>query len=406
MVDLRTTIFDLFGASEAHELPAAIFEVVLNPELMNKVGERYRNMFPDLSIDVLRQYFQDNQSDRSVLKQDYTPGSICRIVAEVAGNGGRIGDLCAGTGSLTLAAWNINPAAHFVCYEVSSASIPFLLFNLAVRSIEADVVQGDLLANEVKTVYQIRKGRVSATKEVPESNFDGVVLNPPYSLKWSGKSDSRTSAYPAAPKSKADFMFVLIGLSMLNDNGKLCAILPHGVLFRGATEGKIRQQLVEEGRLDSVIGLAPNLFSHTTIPTVLFVLNKGFNRLDPVMVIDASDIMVKKPKQNELTSENIDEIIKLFCDRKEVAKKARLVSIEEIAENGFNLNIPRYVDNYEPPAIPDPAQTLKEIIRTERSIRQTKLDLLHKLQEFRGTDPEAQKELDETRELFKLWLTT
>ena len=201
-------------------------------------------------------------------------------------------------------------------------------------------------------------------------------------------------------------MFVLIGLSMLNDNGKLCAILPHGVLFRGATEGKIRQQLVEEGRLDSVIGLAPNLFSHTTIPTVLFVLNKGFNRLDPVMVIDASDIMVKKPKQNELTSENIDEIIKLFCDRKEVAKKARLVSIEEIAENGFNLNIPRYVDNYEPPAIPDPAQTLKEIIRTERSIRQTKLDLLHKLQEFRGTDPEAQKELDETRELFKLWLTT
>ncbi|MDI3537616.1 MAG: type restriction enzyme protein [Eubacteriaceae bacterium] len=181
--------------------------------------------------------------------------------------------------------------------------------------------------------------------------FDAVVANPPYSAKWDnhpGKlKDARFNEYGVlAPASKADFAFVLHSLYHLNDGGTMAIVLPHGVLFRGATEGKIRQTLIEKNRLDAVIGLPANLFYGTSIPTTILVFKKNRVNRD-VLFIDASNEFEKGKNQNNLSDANIEKIIKTYQARQDVEKYAHLASLEEMVENDYNLNIPRYVDTFE-----------------------------------------------------------
>lgn len=178
---------------------------------------------------------------------------------------------------------------------------------------------------------------------------DAVVSNPPYSLNWETtdkENDPRFRGYGLAPKTKADYAFLLHGLYHLKPDGIMGIVLPHGVLFRGGSEGAIRKQLIEKNQIEAIIGLPANLFYSTPIPTLIMILRK--NRTDDsVLFIDASNEYKAEKKQNFLTEEHIQKIFNAVKDRKDIPKYARLVSKAEIVANDYNLNIPRYVDTFE-----------------------------------------------------------
>lgn len=183
-------------------------------------------------------------------------------------------------------------------------------------------------------------------------SFDAVVANPPYSARWDNAKtklkDPRFSDYgKLAPASKADFAFVLHSYYHLNQTGTMAIVLPHGVLFRGAAEAKIRKTLiVDKNALDTVIGLPANLFYGTSIPTTILVLKRNRKTKD-ILFIDASAGFEKVKNQNLLRDEDIDKIITTAIARKDVDKYAHLATREEIEANDYNLNIPRYVDTFE-----------------------------------------------------------
>lgn len=181
--------------------------------------------------------------------------------------------------------------------------------------------------------------------------FDAVVANPPYSQHWDNTEtklkDPRFKDFgKLAPKSKADFAFVEHCVYHLKDSGRMAIVLPHGVLFRGAAEGVIRKALIEKNYLDAVIGLPANLFYSTSIPTVVLVFRKDRKTRD-ILFIDASQHFEKGKNQNHLRDEDIDLIFETYINRKDVDKYAHVASPDEIKENEYNLNIPRYVDTFE-----------------------------------------------------------
>ena len=161
--------------------------------------------------------------------------------------------------------------------------------------------------------------------------------------------DERFSAYgKLAPKSKADFAFIQHMFYQLSDNGTMAVVLPHGVLFRGASEGTIREYLIKEKNyLDAIIGLPANIFYGTSIPTCILVFKKCRKEDDNILFIDASKEFEKVKTQNKLREQHIQKIVETYRDRKEIEKYSHLASLQEIAENDYNLNIPRYVDTFE-----------------------------------------------------------
>lgn len=178
-------------------------------------------------------------------------------------------------------------------------------------------------------------------------SVDAVVSNPPYSQKWDSTNkeyDPRYSGYGLAPKGKADYAFLLHDLYHVLDDGIMTIVLPHGVLFRGGEEGTIRKNLIEKNNIDAIIGLPPNIFFGTGIPTIIMVLRKKRDR-DNVLIIDASKGFVKEGKNNKLRACDIKRIADTFINRESIPNYSRVVEKEEIRENEYNLNIPRYVDS-------------------------------------------------------------
>ena len=233
---------------------------------------------------------------------------------------------------------------------------------------------------------------------VSKTMFDAVVMNPPYSLKWSANKgflqDPRFSPYGVlAPKSKADYAFLLHGFYHLKNTGTMAIVLPHGVLFRGAAEGKIRKKLLENGSIDAVIGLPANLFYSTSIPTVIVVLKKDKTDRN-VMFIDASKGFEKKKNQNKLREKDIQKILDTYEKRKDVERYAHLAKFDEIEENDFNLNIPRYVDTF----VPEPPVDLKKVAadlhETNVEIEKNQRELVGMLKELTSDDTEIMDGLD------------
>jgi type I restriction enzyme M protein len=180
--------------------------------------------------------------------------------------------------------------------------------------------------------------------------LDAVVSNPPYSQKWDPShksSDARYARFGLAPKSKADYAFLLHDLYHLKPDGIMAIVLPHGVLFRGGDEGKIRKNLIENDHLESIIGLPSNIFFGTGIPTIILVLRQRRQSSD-VLIVDASKGFAKEGKNNKLRASDIKKIADTVIARSTVPRYSRLVSKAEIQENDYNLNIPRYVDSSEP----------------------------------------------------------
>ena len=232
-----------------------------------------------------------------------------------------------------------------------------------------------------------------------KNNFDAVVMNPPYSIPWSATKgfldDPRFSKYGVlAPKSKADYAFLLHGYYHLKSTGTMAIVLPHGILFRGAREGKIRQKLLEDGSIDAVIGLPANLFFSTSIPTVVVVLKKDKQDRN-VMFIDASKEFEKQKNQNILRDEDIGKILDTYKKREDVDKYAHLATFDEIKENDYNLNIPRYVDTFEPEPPVDLGKLTKKMEETQKEIEKTQSELLGMMKELTSKDEKTQNDLNE-----------
>ncbi|WP_238709879.1 N-6 DNA methylase [Streptococcus suis] len=338
------------------------------------------------------------------MKQDYTPDGVAELLARVSRSGKSLADICAGTGSLTIQYLNHHPDVEFVrCEEFSARVIPFLLINLAIRKIDAEVIHGDSLTREHFNVYAIRDGVIRQIDSPTDRKVDVVISNPPYSMAWTPISDERFDRYGLAPKTKADFAFLLHGFHQLEEDGTMSLILPHGVLFRGNSEGTIRQQLLEHGVIDSIIGLAPNLFLNTGIPVAILLLRKGRSQKD-VFFVDAKDEFTKGKAQNSLDVEHIKKIAAVVSLRMTTERFSYLADWEELVENGFNLNIPRYVDTFIPEEVQPLGVILRELIEIDKEIAETEREFARLFGQLVATDPTEQEELENDQQLLSKYV--
>ncbi len=394
-------INEILGIKEAYEFPDKLLKYVLAND--NRIYDVFLEEEPDLNKDVLNEYYQSEHGDRDKLKQDFTPNSLAYLVNCLAGEGKQVADICSGTGTLTINNWKLDKDKIYHIEEFSSRAIPALLFNLAIRNMNAEVFHMDVLSREIFGVYEVKSGEKYSTvtrieKEYTAEKQDIVIMNPPYSMKWSGENDERFEDYGIAPKSKGDYAFVLHGLNMLKEGGALVAILPHGVLFRGAQEEKIRKKIIEKNQLDAVIGLPNKLFMNTGIPVCILILKK--NRIsDKTIFIDASREFDKEGKNNILTDENIDKITKAYKSNWEIKRYSEIKTIEDFKENDFNLNIPRYVDTFEPEKIEPLDTILKELINIETEIKKTEEEFYEMFMQL-----ESEEGLDEEKKLLRKYM--
>ena len=211
-----------------------------------------------------------------------------------------------------------------------------------MKDTEFEIFHGDTLLNQWDLLNEMNPSK--------KMEFDAIVANPPFSLRWEPNDtmadDFRFKSYGLAPKSAADFSFLLHGFHFLGKEGTMAIILPHGVLFRGGAEERIRTKLLKDNHIDTVIGLPSNLFYSTGIPVCILVLKKC-KKQDDVLFINASNHFEKGKRQNSLTEDNIEHIVETYKYRNEIERYSRRVSIEEIEKNGYNLNISRYVSTAE-----------------------------------------------------------
>ena len=236
-----------------------------------------------------------------------------------------------------------------------------------VKDTEFEIFHGDTLANEWDRLRELNPAK--------QPKFDAIVANPPFSLRWEpGEAmadDVRFKNHGLAPKSAADFAFLLHGFHFLKDEGVMAIILPHGVLFRGGAEERIRTKLLKDGHIDTVIGLPSNLFYSTGIPVCILVLKKC-KKPDDVLFINAAEHFVKGKRQNQLTDEHIAKIIDTYKFRKEQERYSRRVEMAEIEKNDFNLNISRYISTAVGEAEIDLDDTHQALLDLEKAIAAAK----------------------------------
>ena len=328
----------------------------------------------------------------------YTPQAVSKILTKIAiagqenKKGLSVYDPCMGSGSLLLNAKKYATEPGYIKYygqELNTSTYNLARMNMFLHGItpENQVLRnGDTLDGDWPTGE--------------ETDFNMVLMNPPYSAKWSATAgflqDERFSDYGVlAPKSKADYAFLLHGLYHLKSNGTMAIVLPHGVLFRGAAEGKIREKLLRSGNIYAVIGLPANLFYNTSIPTCIIVLKKQRDLLErDVLFIDASKKFNKGKKQNEMTDQHIAEVMELYSKREIVEKESFLASFDDIEKNDFNLNIPRYVDNFEKEEEIDLNELLSEMKKTDEELQQTQTEFMSLLKELTSPDEKIMSSLN------------
>jgi type I restriction enzyme M protein len=235
-----------------------------------------------------------------------------------------------------------------------------------VKDTEFEIYHGDTLTNDWDILRELNPAKKPA--------FDAIVANPPFSYRWEPTDamgdDVRFKNYGLAPKSAADFAFLLHGFHFLKDEGVMAIILPHGVLFRGGAEERIRTKLLKDGHIDTVIGLPANLFYSTGIPVCILVLKKC-KKPDDVLFINAAEHFVKGKRQNQLTDEHIEKIINTYQFRTEEDRYSKRIGMERIAGEGYNLNISRYISTAEQGIAIDLTATHIELVEIDKLIRES-----------------------------------
>ena len=299
----------------------------------------------------------------------YTPQYVSKILAKIVTTGKTklksVYDPTCGSGSLLLrVAKEVKEVSNFYGQELNRTTYNLARMNMILHDVhfrKFDIRQEDTLEHPQHI----------------DLRFEAVVANPPFSAKWSASplfmNDDRFSQYgKLAPKSKADYAFVQHMIYQLDENGTMAVVLPHGVLFRGAAEGHIRQYLIEDRNyLDAVIGLPANIFYGTSIPTCILVFKKCREEPDNILFIDASQYFEKNKNQNSLTEEHIEKIVTTYRERKVEEKYSYLATLDEIKENDYNLNIPRYVDTFEEEEPVDIKAVAKELKKLDTKIEKT-----------------------------------
>ncbi|MDO5726275.1 MAG: type I restriction-modification system subunit M [Tissierellia bacterium] len=318
----------------------------------------------------------------------YTPRQVSEVMAQIVAKSSNIKsiyDPTVGSGSLLLTVKkHLKESAQkdlkYYGQEKNTATYNLTRMNLLLHGVRPEMMEirnGDTLAEDWPE-----------DPERPDEGvqFDAVVMNPPYSLKnWNRAglkvSDPRFElAGVLPPNSKGDFAFLLHGLFHLGQEGTMAIVLPHGVLFRGASEGEIRKRLLEKNYIDTIIGLPNNLFTNTGIPVVVIILKKNRKLGEPVLIIDASKNFIKVGKQNALQEKDIAKIVDTYLERSEIKGYSHLADRDEIIENEFNLNIPRYIESIDEEIPHDvdahlyggiPVENLKELKILNSTVKDT-----------------------------------
>jgi type I restriction enzyme M protein len=283
---------------------------------------------------------------------------------------GNVFDFACGSGSLLL---NVRKrmGAHGIG-KIYGQEKNITTYNLArmnmllhgVKDTEFEIYHGDTLLNDWDYLRETNPAKMP--------KFDAIVANPPFSYRWEPKDDMgddvRFKNYGLAPKSAADFAFLLHGFHYLKDQGVMAIILPHGVLFRGGAEERIRTKLLKDGHIDTVIGLPANLFYSTGIPVCILVLKKC-KKPDDVLFINAAEHFEKGKRQNVLLDEHIDKIVDTYQHRKEEGRYSKRVSMDRVEAEGYNLNISRYISNAKAEPEIDLEATHRQLVEIEKTIR-------------------------------------
>lgn len=274
----------------------------------------------------------------------YTPQEVSQILAEIVTTGKTrlkdVYDPTCGSGSLLLRTAKNGRADRIYGQEKNPTTFNLCRMNMLLHGVKYND-------------FEIRNGDTLEADDFGEQQFDAVVANPPFSATWTAANkfnndDRFSSAGVLAPKSKADYAFILHMIYHLNESGTMACVVPHGVLFRGSAEGKIRQFLIEKKNyIDAIIGLPANIFYGTSIPTCILIIKKCRKEDDNILFIDASKEFEKIKTQNKLRIEHISKIIETYRNRSEIEKYSHSATLQEIKDNDFNLNIPRYVDTFE-----------------------------------------------------------
>ena len=275
----------------------------------------------------------------------YTPQTVSTLLAKIVTQGKErlrsVYDPTCGSGSLLLR----------VKREVKDVD---MIFGQEMNRTTYNLARMNMILHDVHFAkFDIKQEDTLTRPQHIDMRFDAVVANPPFSAKWSADpiylQDERFSRYgKLAPSSKADMAFVQHMLHQLDEQGTMAVVLPHGVLFRGSSEGVIRQYLIEKMNVvDTIIGLPANIFYGTSIPTCILVLKKNRTHTGDILFIDASNDFEKQKNQNKLLPEHLDKIIDAFTHRQNIEKYAKVATLQEVKDNDYNLNIPRYVDTFE-----------------------------------------------------------
>ncbi len=376
---------------------ADLIKVLEDADLVNTKGDVLGNAYEYL----IGQFASETGKKAG---EFYTPHGPAQILCRIAMTGQedkkglQVYDPCMGSGSLMLSCMHYSKEPDYIKYygqELMPSTYNLARMNMFLHGVmpenqhlrNADTLDADWPTDE-------------------ETEFDVVTMNPPYSAKWSAadgfKQDERFMDYGGAlaPKSKADYAFLLHGFYHLKPNGTMAIVLPHGVLFRGASEGTIRKILLENGSIYAVIGLPSNMFYNTSIPTCIIVLKKHREGRD-VLFIDASNQFEKEKKQNVMNEEHIDHVLELFRNRQSVEKEAYLASYEDIQNNDFNLNIPRYVDTSEEEEEIDVKALSSKLKSTNAEIREANTSLLDMMGELTFANDDTQNAMTELMNVLK-----
>lgn len=367
--ELTSKVIELLKIESPEQIPDSLMKIVLNGK--TEYFDKFCNLAEDLSIDWLQKIFQYYLADRKVKMQDYTPVSLAKFVGKLVRteNERTVYDLCAGSGALTIQKWNLNNELKFVCYEYDKTVIPILLFNLAARNIDAVVVNGDALQDEVFATYLVKKGdkysSVKKTENFKPEKTDSCISNPPYNMKWKippfAQLQPRFNDCELPPESNANYAFVLTALD--NCKEKVSMILPCGILTSELkNEIEIRKYLIEKNLIESVILCPDKMFEATSIATCLLTLNKKKETthiafLDMRKTCDVEqreqngqfggashENRTYKKTVNVFTDEQMENAIDSIVNQKNVAEFSKNVPLQTVVENKYTLLPTRYLE--------------------------------------------------------------
>ncbi|KRK74268.1 type I restriction-modification system subunit M [Lacticaseibacillus nasuensis] len=338
----------------------------------------------------------------------YTPQAVSRLMMQIGMKGREsvqgvsVYDPAMGSGSLLLNAKRYNSHPDSIQY-----------FGQDVKTAPYNLARMNMMLHDVPTANQHLNLGNTLGADWPSdepTTFDIVTMNPPYSLSWKPtkamETDPRFQPFGVAPKSAADYAFLTHGLYHLKSNGTMAIVLATGVLFRGAAEGRIRKALLTKGNISAVIGMPANIFHNTSIPTVVIVLKKQRDGND-VLFIDASKEFRKAKNQNEMDPKNTQKILDTLNARKPVTYNedgtefSHLITLEKIAENDYNMNIPMYVDTFIPEPPVNVNQLVDDVTKAQEEITQQNKKLNKLFSQFVGQDKAKQTEIEKIRGLFK-----